>query len=92
MMLVVVSNVLLLALQVNPPLHTAVSTRRQSIAYFCNLNREATVAVVPSCITTERPARYPPINAFEHLMQRHAIATGASAYKPEEAAATTTAS
>ena len=46
------------------------------MAFFFNLNKEATVHVIPSCITPEKPSRYPPINAFAHLMERHALSTG----------------
>jgi hypothetical protein len=53
-------------------------TRRQSVAYFHNLNREITVTTLPSCIDAEHPEKYGPINAFEHLMERHARAVGAS--------------
>lgn len=68
----------------NPPIDPGVPTRRQSMAFFFNLNKEATVSVIPSCVTPEQPQRYQPINAFEHLMERHARSTGA---KPFEAAA-----
>jgi hypothetical protein len=54
------------------------------MAFFFNLNKEAMVSVIPSCVTPEQPQRYQPINAFEHLMERHARSTGA---KPFEAAA-----
>lgn len=64
---------------INPPLDVAAlrDTRRQSIAFFHNVNKEVTVSTIPSCIDAEHPQRYPPINAFEHLMERHARATGA---------------
>ena len=46
------------------------------MAFFHNLNREAEVGVIPSCVSADRPAKYGPINAFTHLMERHALATG----------------
>jgi isopenicillin N synthase-like dioxygenase len=55
---------------VNPPADPGVPTRRQSIAYFCNLNKDALVEAIPSCVTAAAPRRYEPINAFEHLMVR----------------------
>jgi isopenicillin N synthase-like dioxygenase len=59
-------------------------TRRQSIAFFHNVNRDVTVKTIPTCIDAEHPEKYPPINAFEHLMERHARATGAGkAYEGE---------
>lgn len=65
---------------VNPPLDVAArrDTRRQSMAFFHNLNRDVTVETIATCIDASHPATYPPINAFEHLMQRHAAAVGAS--------------
>jgi isopenicillin N synthase-like dioxygenase len=69
-----------------PPIDATVSCRRQSAAYFCNINRGTTVRTIATCITAEQPERYEPINAFAHLMERHARAMGAkAAYKPEEA-------
>jgi hypothetical protein len=48
------------------------------MAFFFNLNKDAMVEVIPSCVSAESPAKYGPINAFEHLMERHAKATGAA--------------
>lgn len=56
----------------------AEDNRRQSIAFFHNLNRDAICSTFPSCITADRPSRYEPINAFDHLMARHAAAVGYS--------------
>ena len=47
---------------VNPPVSAGVPTRRQSMAYFCNLDREATVEAIPSCVSAAAPAKYGPIN------------------------------
>jgi isopenicillin N synthase-like dioxygenase len=47
---------------VNPPVCAGVPTRRQSMAYFCNLDREATVEAIPSCVSAAAPAKYGPIN------------------------------
>lgn len=62
----------------NPPTAPGVPTRRQSMAFFHNLNREATVEAIPSCVALGAEPRYPPINAFVHLMERHARAMGAA--------------
>lgn len=71
---------------VTPPIDAGRSCRRQSMAFFHNLNRDAMVHTIPSCVTPDRPAKAP-INAFEHLMQRHALATGAAkAYEGEQKA------
>ena len=56
----------------------AEDNRRQSIAFFHNLNRDAMCSTFPSCISVDRPSRYEPINAFDHLMSRHAAAVGYS--------------
>lgn len=40
--------------------------RRQSIAYFCNLNGDAIVEPMGN-----NPPKYPPITAKEHLMAKH---------------------
>ena len=61
---------------VNPPLCPGVPTRRQSMAFFHNLNKEAMVECIPSFVRPGAAPKYPPINAFEHLMQRHALSTG----------------
>lgn len=50
--------------------------RRQSVAFFHNLNRDAVCSVFPSCVDEAHPCLYEPISAFEHLMSRHAKATG----------------
>jgi isopenicillin N synthase-like dioxygenase len=62
-----------------PPGAAAADTRRQSIAYFHNLNRAAVCETFPSCIDDAHPRRYAPVKAFDHLMSRHAAATGGTA-------------
>jgi isopenicillin N synthase-like dioxygenase len=54
----------------------AADNRRASIAFFHNLNRDAVCSTFPSCVSADRPSRYEPIRAFDHLMARHAQATG----------------
>lgn len=58
-----------------PPGSTA-DTRRISVAFFHNLDRDAICETIPTCVDAEHPALYPPINAWEHLMQRHARSVG----------------
>jgi isopenicillin N synthase-like dioxygenase len=67
-------------LQTDPSTGRIKDNRRQSIAFFHNLNRDAIVEVFPTCISEERPCRYGPINAFDHLMESHAKAIGATNY------------
>jgi isopenicillin N synthase-like dioxygenase len=40
---------------------------RWSIAYFFDLDSDAVIAPLPSCISAARPARYAPLTAGEHL-------------------------
>jgi isopenicillin N synthase-like dioxygenase len=40
---------------------------RWSIAYFCDLDHDALISPLPSCVSAEQPARYAPITAGEHL-------------------------
>jgi isopenicillin N synthase-like dioxygenase len=49
--------------------------RRQSLAYFCNLNMDADVQAIPTCVTADHPAKYPPTRAGEHLMAKHGAST-----------------
>ena len=58
---------------VNPPQETAATARRQSIAYFCNVNMDARVECIPTCRdAAEGGAKYEPIAAGELLMRKHA--------------------
>jgi isopenicillin N synthase-like dioxygenase len=45
--------------------------RRQSIAYFCNVNGDALVETLETCVDNNRPSKYPPTTAKEHLMAKH---------------------
>jgi len=49
--------------------------RRQSMAFFCNLNMDADVATIPTCISPTNPAKYPPTKAGDHLMAKHRAST-----------------
>lgn len=51
------------------------SPRRQSIAFFCNLNPDAVVDTISTCISDERPDKYEPVSAGEYLMRKHRAAT-----------------
>jgi len=55
-----------------PPENAVGPTRRQSVAFFHNINPEYVVETIPTCITATNPARYEPIKAGDHLMQQHA--------------------
>jgi isopenicillin N synthase-like dioxygenase len=46
------------------------STDRYSLAFFLDPNPEASVAVLPTCVTPDRPARYAPTTGAAHLAGR----------------------
>ncbi|HTD49969.1 MAG TPA: 2-oxoglutarate and iron-dependent oxygenase domain-containing protein, partial [Acidimicrobiia bacterium] len=48
---------------VPPPAGPHASTRRRSIARFLDCAPDLVVECVPSCVSTERPARYEPVDA-----------------------------
>ena len=54
---------------VNPPEELAATARRLSIAYFCNINMDATVECIPTCASDG--AKYEPIMAGDWLMRKH---------------------
>lgn len=55
---------------INPPEADAAKARRQSIAYFCNINMDTKVACIPTC-EGETGAKYEAITAGDHLMRKH---------------------
>ena len=68
---------------VNPPQALAATARRQSIAYFCNVNMDARVECIPTCEGGR--AKYAPIAAGEWLMRKHAqTVAGQLCYAVEE--------
>jgi len=65
---------------INPPDEKAAMARRQSIAYFCNVNMDTSVECIPTC-EGEGGAKYEPIVAGEHLMRKHsAVVAGKLCY------------
>ena len=50
--------------------------RRQSIAYFVNINGDAQVSTLETCIDQEHPEKYPTILAKDHLMAKHLASMG----------------
>jgi isopenicillin N synthase-like dioxygenase len=53
------------------PAGEAGARSRYSLPYFLHLNPEVAIATLPSCVTTDRPDRYPsPITAHEYLRER----------------------
>jgi isopenicillin N synthase-like dioxygenase len=45
-------------------------TDRYSIPFFFDPNHDADVTALPSCVSAERPARYPPTTGLGHLLER----------------------
>ncbi|ONM43456.1 hypothetical protein BXT89_12585 [Halopseudomonas pachastrellae] len=43
---------------------------RFSIAFFCHPNKDAEIACIDTCASADNPARYAPISAGDHLLQR----------------------
>ena len=55
---------------VTPPAGVAVTSRRQSIAFFHNANWDAVIECIPSCLAPGDSPRYGPVPAGEHLMSK----------------------
>jgi len=45
--------------------------RRQSIAYFCNINNDALVEPIPTCVDQNNPSKYKPVTAGDYLLEKH---------------------
>jgi isopenicillin N synthase-like dioxygenase len=57
--------------RVVPPPRTATGpSLRRSVAFFHDGNSDALIECLPSCITPERPARYEPVIAGDHLLAK----------------------
>jgi isopenicillin N synthase-like dioxygenase len=44
--------------------------RRRSVAFFQEANYDALVSVMPTCVSADNPARYTPVMAGEHLINK----------------------
>jgi isopenicillin N synthase-like dioxygenase len=55
---------------VNPPVEVAQRSKRQTLAFFQLPNPDAIIAGVPTCVTAQRPALYPPVGAGAHYLER----------------------
>ncbi len=57
--------------RVLPPVRLADRVNeRRSMAFFCDGNHDALVAPLPTCVSADRPARYEPVLAGDHLMNK----------------------
>lgn len=54
----------------------APAKRRQSLAYFHNLNPDAMVRTLPSCVSADCPDKYNDVRANDYLMMKHFSAMG----------------
>jgi isopenicillin N synthase-like dioxygenase len=55
---------------VNPPLESEENKDRLSIVFFHQPNYDATVECLPSCQSSDRPAKYEPISSGDHLRSK----------------------
>ena len=55
---------------VPPPADTEGRAKRRSAAFFFDANYDALIECIPTCRNAERPAKYPPVMAGEHLIQK----------------------
>jgi len=63
----------------NPPRNSRGSTRRQSIAYFCNPNGDAMIECLPGFSGPGSPAKYEPITYRAYAEERYRQAHGEEA-------------
>mmetsp|Transcript_38853 Transcript_38853/g.81309 ORF Transcript_38853/g.81309 Transcript_38853/m.81309 type:complete len:373 (-) Transcript_38853:213-1331(-) len=52
------------------------SVRRQSIAFFVNMNGNANIVPFDTCIDDEHPSQYDAVKASDYLIKRHAQSMG----------------
>ena len=52
-----------------------VAKARQSIAFFHNMDMDASIETIPTCLAADGTSKYPPILAGDHLMKKHNAAT-----------------
>jgi isopenicillin N synthase-like dioxygenase len=56
--------------RVVPPPTAAGRAKRRSAAFFFDANYDALIECIPTCRSAEQPAKYPPVVAGEHLIQK----------------------
>jgi isopenicillin N synthase-like dioxygenase len=61
---------------VTPPLDAGRPCRRQSMAFFHNINPDHMVKCIETCQSPTNPPKYEPIKAFDLLMQKHLASLG----------------
>ena len=55
---------------VPPPRAQSGPARRRSVAFFHDGNHDALVECLPTCVSADNPAKYPPVLAGDHLMAK----------------------
>jgi len=61
---------------VNPRDEIIGKQRRQSIAFFHNINHDHLVETIPTCLDSAGRSKYQPITAWDHLMEKHLASVG----------------
>jgi isopenicillin N synthase-like dioxygenase len=56
--------------RVVPPSAASGAARRRSVALFFDANYDARIECLPTCASAERPAKYPPVLAGDHLIAK----------------------
>jgi len=60
----------------NPPDEKKGKARRQSIAFFHNINHDHLVETIPTCLSADGKSKYQPITAWDHLIEKHLASVG----------------
>jgi isopenicillin N synthase-like dioxygenase len=55
---------------VPPPASAEGPVRRRSVAFFHEANYDHSVECLPTCVSADNPAKYPPVTAGAHLMAK----------------------
>ncbi|MEQ8369959.1 MAG: 2-oxoglutarate and iron-dependent oxygenase domain-containing protein [Alphaproteobacteria bacterium] len=64
---------------VNPPRDKALGSRRISLAYFQEINPDIEVTALPTCVDAEHPARFAPVTAGAHHIDKFSRQAAAAA-------------
>ena len=48
---------------------------RQSVAFFCQINPDELVECIPTCMSKDQPAKYPPIRSWDLIMEKYLAST-----------------